>query len=164
MKLNFFTFKNTDYIFNLLEECQGVSQVETHHPEKDVFNHCLQTANWAFRETKDTDLILAALLHDVGKKVNSYGHEKIGANLLNGYVSDKTLFLIENHMKIWSYLNGEMQKLSKCIFLASHPWLSELIQLARWDKKGRDGNKKLIYNKEMIIKRLNLINFENVKD
>ncbi len=58
-------------------------------------------------------------------------------------------------MRIWNYLKGEMSKLSKCQFLASHTWFTQLVQLARWDKMGRNPNWKVKYNKENIIERFN---------
>jgi hypothetical protein len=171
--LDVYTKESTKEIFEILERCHSIQQDPKYHPEGDVLNHSLQTAQWAFRETNDIDLILAALLHDVGKIIESYGHEKIGCELLKGHVSTKTLFLIEHHMRIWAYINGEMKKLSSCIFLANHPWLPELIQLARFDKKGRNPNKNLEFVPNDIIDRLNKatqnhfsvpLNFESIKN
>lgn len=132
-----------------------VKQLEAHHPEGCVLTHSLQCATIAFRETIDTDLILAALLHDIGKIENSLGHEELAIKWLEPYCSIKTLWLIEHHMRIWYYIRGEMYKLSKCKELAEHPFLSELIQLARFDKFGRNPNKIVLYNKSDIIDRLN---------
>ncbi len=154
--MNFFTLNNTKEIFNLLEATQGIEQDPKWHPEIDVFNHSLQVVNLAFRESNDIDLILAALLHDVGKAEIKLGHDERGCKLLEGLVSIKTLFLIEHHLRIWNYLDGSMKKLSKLKFLIEHPWLPELIQLARWDKKGRIANKKIDYDREIIINRFNM--------
>jgi len=142
-------------LFNALERNMGVKQMEAYHPEGDVFNHSLQVLRCAFRESIDTDLILAAMLHDVGKVDNSLGHDKIAIEMLEPFVSVKTLWLIENHMRIWYFILGEMKKLSKVKELAEHPWLPELVLLARWDKRGRRGNFKPIYDKDDIIERLN---------
>ena len=162
-KLTVFTLDNTKEIFFHLENCQGVEQHKEWHPEGDVFDHALQTVKWAFRETDDVDLILAALLHDVGKQVKSLGHEQYSCELLKGCVSTKTLFLIENHMRVWYYINGEMKKLSKCKELAEHPWLPELIQLARFDKKGRNPNVKVKYDKDDLIERLNKASMQHFR-
>jgi HD superfamily phosphohydrolase len=142
-------------LFMTLEQCKGVAQMDNHHPEGDVFVHSLQVLNWAFRETEDTDLILAAMLHDVGKLENSHGHEKIGIGLLNPFISTKTAWLITHHMRIWTLIMGEMKKLKKVKDLAGHPWLPELVLLARWDKLGRDPKRLVSYNKEEIVDRLN---------
>jgi len=142
-------------LFGFLEQCQGVDQTDKHHPEGDVFNHSLQVMSWAFKETIDIDLILAAMLHDIGKSENSLGHEKIAVEWLGSYVSVKTLWLIEHHMRIWHLLLGEMRRQKKILYLIEHPWLPELIFLARWDKLGRNPNKHIKYDRDKIIDRLN---------
>ena len=142
-------------LFYYLETTKGIEQKEIHHPEGDVFTHSLQVLKWAFKETNDTDLILAAMMHDIGKVKNSLGHEKIAIELLKDYLSLKSLFIIEHHMRIWTMLLGEMRKLSKVKFLINHPWLPELILLARWDKLGRNPKMIVKYDKEFIINKLN---------
>ena len=152
-----FTEEYMNPIFDILEKCKGVEQMEIHHPEGDVFTHSLQCYWWACRESEDTDLILAALLHDVGKAINTLGHEKEALDLLDDLVSAKTLWLIKHHMRFWAYILGEMRKLGKCLELADHPWLPELVQLARWDKLARNPKKKVKYGREEIMERLNKI-------
>lgn len=142
-------------IFEILESTQGVTQHEIHHPEGDVFIHSLQVMRWAFRETEDTDLILAAMLHDVGKRENKLGHDKIGAEMIQPFVSAKTEWLVRQHMRVWCFLNGEMKKLSKVKELAGHPWLTELVLLGRWDGLGRNPKQKPKYDRVDILDRLN---------
>lgn len=151
-----FTKEFMDPLFTTLEQCRGIDQMDIHHPEGDVFIHSIQVLKWAFRESIDTDLILAAMLHDVGKMDNSLGHEKIAIGLLKPYASPKTLWLIEHHMRIWYFLLGDMKKLSSVIELAEHPWLPELVTLARWDKMGRNPRAKTTYDREIIMDKLNL--------
>jgi len=142
-------------LFKMLENCRGVEQMFIHHPEGDVFTHSLQTLYCGFRESNDTDLLLAAMLHDVGKKENSLGHEQIAIEWLEPFASVKTRWLIQHHMRVWTYLKGEMKRAKKCAGLVKHPWLPELIQLARWDKMGRNPNKKIIYDKKIITATFN---------
>lgn len=142
-------------LFNILESCQGVQQMAIHHPEGDVFVHSLQALRWAFRETIDIDLILAAMLHDVGKVENSKGHEKISVKMLEDYCSPKTLWLIENHMRVWYLIKGEMKRYAKVQELINHPWLPELVHLARWDKLGRNPNVTPKYDQQNIVDLLN---------
>lgn len=142
-------------LFELLEQTKGVEQMAKHHPEGDVFIHSLQTMRCAFRETDDTDLILAAMLHDIGKKELRSGHEAIAVEWLEPHTSVKTLWLIKNHMRVWTYLLGDMRKLSKCSTLVGHAWFPELIQLARWDKMGRRPNYVPSYDKTTIMDMLN---------
>lgn len=154
--MDFFTLEGTETLFLFLEKCKGVVQNKEWHPEGDVFTHSVQVGAMAFKETFDIDLILAAYFHDVGKIEGSYGHADLGCNMLYPYVSVKTLFLIEHHMRIRSYLNGDMKKYSKCKFILNHPWFNELIQLCRWDNMGRNPNAKPLYDRSKIINKLNM--------
>ena len=142
-------------LFELLERCRGVLQNRVYHPEGDVFVHSLQVMQWAFKESIDTDLILAAMLHDIGKAVSSLGHDKIGADHVKPYVSLKTHWLIENHMRFWQLMMGDMKKKSKIVELIEHPFLTDLLQLARWDHLGRDPHVVIAYDKDGIIDALN---------
>ena len=154
--IELYKVEDMQVIFQLLRNCEGVVQVPEYHPEGDVLNHSLQSIQIAFRETNDIDLILAALLHDIGKAVESHGHEQIGCEMLEGFASEKTLFLIKHHMRIWTYINGEMKKLSSCTFLAQHCWLPELVQLARFDKRARK-IKQMTLDEGEIVQRLNTV-------
>jgi len=155
MKLTLFNTSNTELMFEMLERCEGVTSVNEHHPEKDTLSHSLQTFNHAMRESNDVDVILSALLHDVGKCISALSHEEVAVGILSDHISAKTSFLIEQHMRIKLLLNGKMKKRSKVLFLIGHPWLPELILLARWDIMGRSKNINPVFNKEETIDRLN---------
>lgn len=150
-----FTEKLMEPYFQALERCRGVPQMDKHHPKGDVFNHSLQVLRWAFRESNDTDLILAAMLHDVGKAIEGKGHEEKAVKLLEDFLSAKTRWLIEQHMRIWYLILGDMRRQSKVKDLVWHPFLPDLILLARWDKMGRNPKQKVYYDKDKIIERLN---------
>ena len=141
-------------LFQALENCRGVTQMDIHHPEGDVFVHSVQVLRKALRESTDIDLIFAAMLHDIGKSVNSLGHEQITCKMLNGFISPKTEWLILNHMRIWNFILGEMKKRSKVMELYEHEWLPDLIMLARWDKMGRVPSWIPKYDRTDIIERL----------
>lgn len=154
-RLNIFTEELLAPAFDLLEACRGVEQMEKHHPEGDVFTHSLQVVWHALRETDDVDLILAALLHDVGKAVMKLGHDEKGAELLRDCATVKTLFLVEQHMRIHSWINGDMKRPGKARAMAEHPWLPELVQLSRWDAMGRVAGKKVTWDRQKFIDTLN---------
>lgn len=153
--ITIFTEELMETYFSALERCKGVPQMDEYHPEGDVFNHSLQVLHWAFRETNDTDLILAAMLHDVGKVKESKGHEQIAVEMLDEYLTTKTRWLIEQHMRIWYLIRGEIRRLGKVHELISHPFLPDLILLARWDKMGRNPRSTIHYSRQTIIDRLN---------
>lgn len=140
--------------FKALEACDGIEQGDIHHPEGDVLIHSLQVFGWACRESNDFELILAALLHDVGKAIDVKGHDNYGYEMMREHVPEKTAWLIKNHMRFWYFVLGDMKRLKKAQDLAGHPWLRELAVLARWDKMGRDPGKMVVYDREAIIRRL----------
>jgi predicted HD phosphohydrolase len=142
-------------LFDLLDKCTGVTQKVEYHPEGDVLIHSMQTFHYACRETNNIDVLLACLLHDVGKAEDTLNHVEWSVKLLTPYVSCKTLWLVEQHMRVWAYIHGEMQGLKKCVELADHPWFPELVQVARFDNMGRNSHYCPEYDKEDIIKRLN---------
>jgi predicted HD phosphohydrolase len=145
-------------LFDILERCKGLEQMPEHHPEGDVFVHSLQVLHHALRESKDIDVILAAMLHDIGKIEDTKGHDRAAIKMLKGhYLSGKTLWLIEQHMRFWYYILGDMRKMSKVKELAEHPWMPDLLQIARWDKMGRRAGYVPHYDRERIIERLNSI-------
>ena len=153
--INYFDKEYMNPLFEILEKCKGVEQEERYHPEGDVLTHSLQVFQLACRESNDLDLILAALLHDVGKSVDRLEHTKKTLDLVDEQVSMKTLWLIKNHMRVWAYLKGEMKRLGKCQELIEHPWFPELVQLARWDQMGRNPKRFITYDRQKIIDRLN---------
>jgi hypothetical protein len=152
--MRYFTLKIMRPLFEALEACQGVEQMEVHHPEGDVFIHSLQVLRIAFKETVDIDLILAAMLHDVGKAVDNHNHEKEAVSLLGDNLSKKSLWLIEHHMRIWYLINGEMKRRLKVQELINHGWITDLFLLARWDKMGRQPGLNVGYDRGAIMRGL----------
>ena len=152
---NFLTIEAKSKIYELLFKLVGVEAgKEKDHPEVWALDHTYQCFKWAIRESNDIDLILAALLHDVGKAVDCKNHVHEGVKLIEGFSSRKTVWLVENHMRIWTYILGEMKGLKKCVEYAKHPWLPELIQLARWDKKARKPNSSTFFPFDEILRIL----------
>jgi len=136
----------------LLWKTKDIKQKECWHPEIYVLNHSLQVFKWAVRESGDIDLIIAALFHDIGKSVMSLGHDGTGYEILKeNKMPDKVLWLVKHHMRVYDYINGEMQGLKKCKYLADHLWLPALIQLARWDRKGRNAASNPKYTQADIL-------------
>jgi predicted HD phosphohydrolase len=63
----------------------------------DDFEHSLQTATRAERAGADPELVVAALLHDVGKTVTSRDHGRVAAEILAGAVRRDVVWLVGVH-------------------------------------------------------------------
>jgi predicted HD phosphohydrolase len=141
-------------LLDMVEALKGVSQREDYHPERDAFDHSLQVFHHAMRESTDLDTILAALTHDVGKLTSPIGHEEVAVTMLTGKVGEKTLWLVQHHMRVRVLLSGEMKRPTKVKELASNKWFPDLVLLARWDTMGRNANHHVKYDRGDIIFRL----------
>lgn len=124
------------------------------HPEDNVLEHSTQSFNIAKKESNDINLHIAALFHDIGKGIEILGHDKHSINILKsfGYYNPKVYWLIENHIRIIYFLNGEMNKLSKIKELMQDTYLfTNLCHLRRIDYSARIPNK----NSELNINEIN---------
>lgn len=150
---------NTDCVrfwelLDMVEALKDVAQREDYHPEKDALAHTMQVFYHAMRESADLDTILAALVHDVGKLTSPIGHEDVAVTMLTGKVSEKTLWLVQHHMRIRVLISGEMKRPAKVKELASNKWFPDLVLLSRWDTMGRNANHHIEYNRGEIISKL----------
>lgn len=118
-------------LLELLLDLDGVMQPARYHPEGDALFHSLQVFEHARAETRDRELWTAALLHDVGKSIDGRDHDKIGADLLEGLVSDRVIFLVHHHLDLLREPRRTRRRLH------GTRELHELEMLRRWDLAGR---------------------------
>ena len=65
--------------------------------------HSLQSATKAFRAGEDEEIIVAALLHDIGDELAPMNHSEYAAAILKPYVSEKTHWIVEKHGEFQLY-------------------------------------------------------------
>ena len=65
--------------------------------------HSLQSATRAYRNGESDEMIVAALLHDIGDELAPMNHSEYAAAVLKPYVSDKTHWIIEKHGEFQMY-------------------------------------------------------------
>lgn len=63
----------------------------------DRLEHCLQTATRAYKDGRDEEYVVCALLHDVGDTLGAYNHPDIAAAILKPFVSEKNHWMVEKH-------------------------------------------------------------------
>ena len=63
----------------------------------DRFEHSLQTATRAFKDGKDEEYVVCALLHDIGDLLGTFNHAELGAVILKPFISEQNHFMLQNH-------------------------------------------------------------------
>ncbi|MHA7873088.1 MAG: HD domain-containing protein [Hyphococcus sp.] len=63
----------------------------------DRMTHSLQTATRAYKDGRDEEYVVCALLHDIGDTLGAYNHPDIAAAILKPFVSEKNHWMVEKH-------------------------------------------------------------------
>ena len=113
--------------------------------------HSLQTASRAKREGANEEMIVAALLHDIGDELAPLNHSEYAAAVLKPYVNKKTHWIIEKHGEFQMYyyahhLNGNRNQRDK---YKGHIYYQDTINFCEnWDQKSFDPNFKSLTLKD----------------
>ena len=80
--------------------------------------HSLQSATRALQAGESEEMIVAALLHDIGDELAPMNHSEYAASILKPYVSEKTHWIVEKHGEFQAYyyahhLGGNRNKRDK---------------------------------------------------
>lgn len=79
----------------------------------DLYTHGLQTATRAHDAGEPEDLIVAALLHDVGELMSATNHGDIAAALLAPYVEPAITWMLAHHEIFQMYYYGDQAGIDK---------------------------------------------------
>ncbi len=63
----------------------------------DRLTHCLQTATRAYKDGRDEEYVVCALLHDIGDTLGAFNHPDIAAAILKPFVSEQNHWMVEKH-------------------------------------------------------------------
>ena len=113
--------------------------------------HSLQTATRALNDKADDEMIVAALLHDIGDELAPLNHSEYAAPVLKPHVSEKTYWIIEKHGEFQMYyyahhLNGNKNQRDK---YKDHKYYQDTLNFCQnWDQKSFDPNFKSLSLKE----------------
>ena len=80
--------------------------------------HSLQSATRALKAGESEEMIVAALLHDIGDELAPMNHSEYAAAILKPYVSEKTHWIVEKHWEFQAFyyahhLGGNRNKRDK---------------------------------------------------
>ena len=63
----------------------------------DRYQHSLQTASRALRDGAEEEMVVAALLHDIGDTIAPDNHSQVAADILKPYIGEKTYWIVAHH-------------------------------------------------------------------
>ena len=121
--------------------------------------HSLQTATRALNDKAEDEMIVAALLHDIGDELAPLNHSEYAAAVLKPYVSEKTHWIVEKHGEFQMYyyahhLGGNKNQREK---YKGHKFYQATIDFCEnWDQKSFDPNFKTLPLKsfEPLVKKI----------
>jgi hypothetical protein len=128
----------TDDLFSLLMGLDGVEQSRRYHPEGDALFHSLQAFELAQRASPDRVLWAAALFHDVGKAIDGPLHDEVGADLLEGLLCPRVVWLVRHHLDLLKDPRRTRRRYHGA------PQLRDLESLRRFDLGGRDPKARVL--------------------
>jgi hypothetical protein len=122
---------------SLLLPLENVKDPLKYHPEGDVLYHSLQVFDHARDQLAyDEEFLTAALLHDVGKAIDPANHVAAGLEALDGFITERTTWLIEHHMLAHKIADGTLGTRARRRLEQSEHF-EELLLLAECDRAGR---------------------------
>ena len=121
--------------------------------------HSLQSATKALKAGEDEEIIVAALLHDIGDELAPMNHSEYAAAILKPYVSEKTHWIVEKHGEFQMYyyahhLGGDKNQREK---YKDHKYYQDTVDFCEnWDQKSFDPNYKSLPLKEFepLVKKI----------
>lgn len=124
----------------VLESLGGLDHSLEGYPVSRL-GHSLQAATRALRDGADEEMIVAALLHDMGDELAPYNHADIAAAILRPYVRPEVTWIVAQHGLFQSYyyvhhLGGDRNARER---LRDHPWYPACEHFcAAWDQSSFD--------------------------
>lgn len=99
--------------------------------------HSLQAATRARRDGADDELVIAALIHDIGDELAPYNHTEIATAIIRPYVRPEVTWIVEQHGLFQNYyyvhhMGGNRNGRDK---FKDHPWYQACKDFcANWDQ------------------------------
>lgn len=86
----------------MLDAIRSLDEEWTPYPI-NRYQHCLQAATRAFVDGADEEIVVAALVHDVGDILSPYNHGELAAAMMKPYVSERTWWILKHHCVFQGY-------------------------------------------------------------
>ena len=107
----------------------------------DRLEHSLQSATRAYRDDADEEMVVAALLHDIGDLLSPHNHSALAAEVLRPYVTERVYWIVRQHGLFQSYyyahhFGDDRNARDRYI---DHPWYQDTVDFCgRWDQSSFD--------------------------
>lgn len=105
--------------------------------------HSLQTASRAMRDDAKEEMIVAALLHDIGDEIAPLNHSELAASVLKPFVSEKTRWIVEKHGVFQTYYYNHHYGKNKNLRdeFKGHEFYEDTVNFChKWDQASFDPN------------------------
>ena len=105
--------------------------------------HSLQSATRAEADGADIELIVGALIHDLGDDLAPLNHSQLAATIIRPYVRAEVAWIIEHHGVFQMQYYGDAMGVDKNAreVYREHPWFDSCQQFCRdWDQVAFDPN------------------------
>lgn len=103
--------------------------------------HVLQSATRAEDDGEDEEMIVAALIHDIGDDLAPHNHSQYAASIIRPYVRPEVTWIIEHHGLFQNYyyihhFGGDPLERDR---YQDHPWYQRCVDFCeRWDQASFD--------------------------
>jgi predicted HD phosphohydrolase len=92
---------------NLLGQLEALKG-DTFGYRVDRYEHSLQSATRAKREGARDDLVVAALLHDIGDNLGPANHAEVSATIIEPFVDEEAAWVVRHHTAFQMYHWGAL--------------------------------------------------------
>ncbi len=109
----------------------------------NILEHSLQTATRAHRDGADEDMVVVALLHDLGERIAPTNHAAYAAAVVGPYVSEDLEWLIRHHAIFqgyyyWHHFGKDRNARDR---FRDHPMYDRTVYFCEaWDQRAFDPN------------------------
>lgn len=93
---------NAGLVDRLMDAIRSLDEEWTPYPI-NRYQHCLQTATRAYEAGEDEEMVVAALIHDVGDILSPYNHGDVAAAIAKPYMSEKAVWILKHHCVFQGY-------------------------------------------------------------
>ena len=153
--------QSVDAVWAAFATQEGMSDGEA----VDIWTHQVQTADLLTRQGEDDEMVVAALLHDLGDgRVSEADHAEWGAALVRPLLGERVAWLIATHAESKRYVctvrpayydtlspvsqrtlakQGGLMTPEEVRAFAAHPWADDAVRLRLADDAGKDPQRPL---------------------